>query len=78
MTGEAHAAQDVTQSNQEAEIKALFTPEQLAACPEYQQAEKVTAADNSATSEARQMADKFGLSKEQQEQLRALQTPVGG
>jgi RNA polymerase sigma factor (sigma-70 family) len=57
--------------NQDAEIKALLTPEQLAAYPEYQQAEKITAADNSAKTEAGQITDEFGLSQEQQEQIRA-------
>ena len=57
--------------NQDAEIKALLTPEQLAAYPEYQQEEKLTAADNSAKTEAGQIADEFGLSQEQQEQIRA-------
>jgi RNA polymerase sigma factor (sigma-70 family) len=57
--------------NQDAEIKALLTSEQLAAYPEYQQAEKITAADNSAKTEASQIADDFGLSQEQQEQIRA-------
>ena len=59
-------------ADSDAEIKALLTPEQLAAYPEYQQAEKTTAADTSATSDARQMANKFSLPKDQQEQLRAL------
>ncbi len=56
---------------QEAEIKALFTPEQLAAYPEYQQAEKLAAADNSAKNDASRIADDFNLSKEQQDQIRA-------
>jgi RNA polymerase sigma factor (sigma-70 family) len=57
--------------NQEAEIKALFTPEQLAADPEYQQAEKLAAVDNSAKNEASRIADDFNLSQEQQEQIHA-------
>ena len=56
---------------QEAEIKALFTPEQLSAYPEYQQAEKQAAADNSANNDASRIADDFNLSKEQQEQIHA-------
>jgi hypothetical protein len=59
------------QINQEAEIKALFRPEQLAAYPEYQQAEKLAAADSSAKSDAGRIADDFNLTKEQQEQIRA-------
>jgi len=53
------------------EIKALFTPEQLAAYPEYQQAEKTAEADKSASGEASQIASDFRLSHEQQEQIRA-------
>ena len=56
---------------QEAEIKALFTPEQLAAYPEYQQAEKLAAADNSANNDASRIAEDFNVSTEQQEQIHA-------
>ena len=55
----------------EAKIKALLTPEQLATYPDYQQAEKTTAADNSAKGEASVIADDFSLSQEQQEQIHA-------
>ena len=72
LTPEQYQAQASALGDQEAEIKALLTPEQLAAYPEYQQAEKTTAADKSATSEASQIADKFSLPKDQQETLRAL------
>ncbi|HWQ90054.1 MAG TPA: sigma-70 family RNA polymerase sigma factor [Clostridia bacterium] len=72
LTPEQYQAQAGALGNQEAEIKALLTPEQLAAYPQYQQAEKTTAADKSATSEASQIADKFSLPKDQQETLRAL------
>ena len=72
LTPEQAQAQAAASADNEAEIKALLTPEQLAAYPEYKQAEKTIAADTSATSYARQMADKFSLSKEKQEQLRAL------
>ncbi len=57
--------------NQDDEIKALFTVEQLAAYSEYQQAEKTFAADQSASGDASRLADDFNLSKEQQEQIRA-------
>jgi RNA polymerase sigma factor (sigma-70 family) len=57
--------------NGEAEIKALFTPEQLAAYPQYQEAKQVTAANNSANSDASLIAGDFNLSKEQKEQIRA-------
>jgi RNA polymerase sigma factor (sigma-70 family) len=58
--------------NEQAEIKALLTPEQLAAYPAYQQAEKTVATDNRAKSEASRIADDFNLSKEQQEQIHSL------
>jgi len=72
LTPEQAQAQAVASADNEDEIKALLTPEQLAACPEFQQAEKTIAADTSAASDARMIADKFSLSKEQQEHLRAL------
>jgi RNA polymerase sigma factor (sigma-70 family) len=72
LTPEQVQAQNRAMGDQEAEIKALLTPEQLAAYPEYKQAEKTTAADTSAKSEASQIADKFSLPKDQQEQLRAF------
>jgi hypothetical protein len=72
LTPEQQQAQATANGGQETEIKALLTPEQLAAYPEYLQAEKTTTADNSAKSDASQIADKFSLSKEQQEKLRAL------
>jgi RNA polymerase sigma factor (sigma-70 family) len=75
MTGKSTPEQQLAlagnKENQETEIKALFTPEQLAAYPEYIQAEKITAADNSAKNDASRIADNFSLSKEQQEQIRA-------
>ena len=56
-------------ANQDAEIKALFTPQQLAAYPDYLQAEITTAADSSAKNEASRIADDFSLSAGQQEQI---------
>ncbi len=70
-TPEQQLALTGDKDNQEAEIKALFTPEQLAAYPEYTQAEKITAADSAATSDASRLANDFGLSKERQDQIRA-------
>ncbi len=55
----------------ETEIKALLTPGQLAAYPDYQQEEKATAADNSAKGEASVITDDFSLSQDQQEQIHA-------
>jgi broad specificity phosphatase PhoE len=72
LTPEQAQAQAVAMGDEQAEIKALLTPEQLAAYPGYVQAEKTTAADNSATSEAGQIAANFSLPKDQQEKLRGL------
>jgi len=58
--------------SEQEEIKALLTPEQLAAYPAYQQAEKTVATDNRAKSDASRIADDFNLSKEQQEQIHSL------
>jgi RNA polymerase sigma factor (sigma-70 family) len=83
-TPEQVQAQARAKSDQEAQVKALLTPEQLTAYSEYQQAEKTTAADASATSSASAIAHKFSLPKDQQEQLRALlyemelKEPAGG
>jgi RNA polymerase sigma factor (sigma-70 family) len=71
MTPEQRQAMIAVGTDEDDEIKALFTPEQLAAYPEFTQAEKTAAADKSANSEAVQIADDFGLSKEQQEQIHA-------
>ena len=72
LTREQALAASRALADQEAQIKALLTPEQLAAYPEYQQAETRAAADASATSAARGIAKKFSLPQDQQEQLRAL------
>jgi RNA polymerase sigma factor (sigma-70 family) len=70
-TPEQQKAMVADQGNQQAEIKALFTPEQLAAYPEYLQAEVITAADNSAKNDASRIAGDFSLSEAQQEQIHA-------
>src|SRR5207244_1882408 len=62
LTPEKQQAMAGDKNNEEAEIKALFTPEQLSAYPEYQQTEKITAADNSAKNDASRIADNFSLS----------------
>jgi RNA polymerase sigma factor (sigma-70 family) len=72
LTPEQAKAQAGPLGDEQAEIKALLTPEQLAAYPGYVQAEKTTAANNSAASEASQIAANFSLPKDQQETLRAL------
>ena len=76
MTPEQRQAMVAERSNPEDEIKSLLTPEQLAAYPEYQQAEKIAAADRSANAEASLMANQFDLSKEQQDQIRAALSQV--
>jgi RNA polymerase sigma factor (sigma-70 family) len=72
LTTEQLQAQAGETGNQETEIKALLAPDQLAAFPDYMQAEKTTSADTYAKSYASQLADKYGLSKEQQEKLSSL------
>jgi RNA polymerase sigma factor (sigma-70 family) len=70
-TPEQQKAMGADPGDQEAEIKALFTPEQLAAYPEYAQAELTIAADNSAKNDASRIAGDFSLSEAQQEKIRA-------
>jgi hypothetical protein len=65
----AEAARTIDQ--QESELKALLTPEQLAAYPEYLQQENAFNADNSARADAGRLAEDFQLSADQQEKLRA-------
>jgi RNA polymerase sigma factor (sigma-70 family) len=72
VTPEQARAQSTAIGDEQAEIKALLTPEQLAAYPGYVQTEKTTAANNSATSDASGIAKDFSLSQEQQEKLRSL------
>ena len=71
MTQEQRLAIAEEGSTQENEIKALLTPEQLAAYPQFEQAEKAASAERSANYDAKEVAVKFDLSKEQQEQVRA-------
>jgi RNA polymerase sigma factor (sigma-70 family) len=71
VTPEQQQARAGSENDHAAEITALLTPDQRAAYPEYLQAEKATAADNSARSEASRLADDFKLSTEQQEKLKA-------
>jgi hypothetical protein len=70
-TPEQQKALGADHASEQAEIKAVFTPEQLAAYPDYLQAEIATAADNSAKNEASQIAGDFSLSEAQQEQIHA-------
>ena len=76
MTPEQRQAMVAERSNPEDEIKSLLTPEQSAAYPEYQQAEKIGAANRSANAEASLIANQFDLSKEQQDQIRAALSQV--
>ena len=73
-----------SRNNEEAEIKALLTPEQLAAYPDFQQSETAINADNSAKSELAVMATQMELSQEQQDKIHAAlyqyelsRTPAG-
>jgi Spy/CpxP family protein refolding chaperone len=76
MTGKSTPEQQTAlvvgdKDEQQTEIKALFTPEQLAAYPDYLQAEVTASADNSAKYDASKIAGDFGLSADQQEQIHA-------
>ncbi len=71
-TAEEQREKAAIAENQETEIKAVLTSGQLAGFSEYQENEKLIAADNSARSDVSQVAGKFNLSKEQQETLRGL------
>jgi RNA polymerase sigma factor (sigma-70 family) len=57
--------------NEEAEIKSLLTPDQLAAYPGFNQSEVATAADNSAKAQLAMMTADSDLSQEQQDKARA-------
>ena len=70
-TPEQQKAMVADHGNEQAEIKAVFTPEQLAAYPEYLHAEITIAADNSAKYDASQIAGDFNLSEVQREQIHA-------
>jgi hypothetical protein len=58
-------------ANEEADIKALLTPEQLAAYPDFLQAEASTSADDSARSDLSTITGEMDLSPEQQDQAHA-------
>ena len=57
--------------NEETQIKAVLTPAQLAAYPDFQQAEVVTAAGNAAKSELSAMTAEMDLTPEQQDKIQA-------
>jgi len=57
--------------NEEAAIKALLTPDQLAAYPDFKQAEVTVSASNSAKGELAMMAGEMDLSQEQQDKIQA-------
>jgi RNA polymerase sigma factor (sigma-70 family) len=58
-------------ANEEAEIKAVLTPEQLAAYPDYQQSEAMVAADDSAKADLTLMTGEMDLTPDQQNQAHA-------
>lgn len=60
-----------TMDQQENDLKALLSPEQLAAYNEYRQQEKTSKTEDSARSEAGNLAEDLKLSNDQQERLRA-------
>ena len=73
-TADQLAKDTASQTDPEAEIKALLTPDQLAAYPGYQQAEKTVATDNAARQEASQIAGEYDLTTDQQEQIHTALT----
>jgi RNA polymerase sigma factor (sigma-70 family) len=70
-TPEQQKALGADNADEQAEIKALFTPAQVAAYPDYRQMETTIAADDSAKNDASQIAGDFSLSAAQQEQIHA-------
>ncbi|HZM01463.1 MAG TPA: sigma-70 family RNA polymerase sigma factor, partial [Candidatus Saccharimonadales bacterium] len=83
-TADQYQAVAKIQSSQDAEIKALLTPGQMDAYPQYLQTEKITAATTSANNDAGQIANDFSLSKDQQQQIQTsfyqlnLNAPANG
>lgn len=75
MLGKQMPAQDQTTSsapqNEEAAIKALLTPDQLAVYPDFKQAETVASAQNSAQSDLTMMTSELDLSQEQQDKVQS-------
>ena len=59
-------------SNEEAEIKALLSPEQLAGYDAFKQADALAEANENAKTQVERMADKLRLSPAQQDQVRSL------
>jgi RNA polymerase sigma factor (sigma-70 family) len=55
--------------NEEAAIKALLTPDQLAVYPDFKQAETITSAKNSAQADLTMMTSEMDLSQEQQDKV---------
>jgi len=56
-------------NNEEADIKALLSPDQVAAYPDFKHAEALLAADNSAKSQANSLAGDMDLSSEQKDKI---------
>ena len=71
MTAEKQATMTREVGSQDAGIKALLTPEQFAAYPDFQQSERAFSAETAAKSEASVIAGDFNLSPDQQEQIHA-------
>jgi RNA polymerase sigma factor (sigma-70 family) len=58
-------------ANEEAEIKAVLTPEQLSGYPDFQQSEAMVAADDSAKADLTLMTGEMDLTPDQQNQVHA-------
>ena len=71
LTSDAVQAAAKIRGNEQADIKALLNPDQLAAYPDYLHSEALVAADNSAKSEVTLMAGEMDLTNDQQEKVRA-------
>ena len=75
MVGKQTPAQEQGTSNtllnEEAAIKALLTPDQLANYPDFKQAENISTAQNSAQAEVTMMTGEMDLSQEQQAKAHA-------
>ncbi len=69
---ELHLAAAQALMNDENDIKAVLTPGQLAAYPEFSQSEAVLAAGSSAKGEVSRLTTEMGLSQEQQDKLYAV------
>jgi RNA polymerase sigma factor (sigma-70 family) len=61
----------VTDGSEQANVKAVLTPDQLAAYPAYEQAEATTTAENSASSELTMISKDMELTQDQKDKVQA-------